>query len=134
MIAIEDFNKVEIKIGTVMEAEKVPDADRLIKLIFDFGPAEQNSSEEGKTESIAILPELAEKYPGKHVRQIMSAIAPFFEDPSVLVGRQIAVITNLEPRKFRGYESQGMIMATDDENGIVLLTPERKVDSGAKIH
>jgi len=68
------------------------------------------------------------------VRQIMSAIAPFIPDPSVLVGKQIAVVTNLEPRKFKGYISQGMIMATDDENGIVLITPERKVEPGSKIH
>jgi methionyl-tRNA synthetase len=134
MINIEDFSKVEIKIGTVLEAEKVPDADRLIKLIFDFGSAEQNSSGEGQVEGTTILPELAEKYPLRHVRQVMSAIAPYIPDPSVLVGRQIAVVTNLIPRKFRGYESQGMIMATDDEGGIVLLTPERKVEPGKKVH
>lgn len=127
MINIEDFGKVEIKIGTVLEAEKVPDADRLIRLIFDFGSIEEKGE-------IEILPELSEKYPGKHVRQIMSAIAPYTPDPSILVGKQIAVVTNLEPRKFRGYESQGMIMATDDNEGIVLLTPERKVEPGKKVH
>ncbi|HEX8965672.1 MAG TPA: hypothetical protein VF820_04550, partial [Patescibacteria group bacterium] len=85
-------------------------------------------------EAITRLPELIEKYPGRDVRQIMSAIALFFPDPQVLVGKQIAVVVNLEPRKFRGYLSQGMIMATDDEQGIVLMTPERKVTPGAKIH
>lgn len=130
MITIDDFSKIEIKIGTVLEAEKVPDADKLIRLIFDFGSSadsgqvsvEQNSDESNK------------KYPGKHIRQVISAIAGYYPDPSVLVNKEIAVITNLEPRKFRGYESQGMIMATDNENGIVLLTPEKKVKSGAKIH
>lgn len=107
-ITIDDFSKVEIKIGTVKSAEKVPEADKLIKLIFDFGDEE---------------------------RQIMSAIAPFYPNPEELVGKQIAVCVNLEPRKFRGYESQGMIMATDTEDGqISLLVPEKKVLPGAKIH
>ncbi len=127
MININDFSKIEIRIGTVLSAEKVPDADKLIKLIFDFGELE-NIGE------ITILPELAEKYPNKHVRQIMSAIAGFYPDPLVLIGKQIPVITNLEPRTFRGYESQGMIMATDDENGIILLVPERQVKPGMKLH
>lgn len=139
MITIDDFAKVQIKIGTVLEAIKVPDADRLIQLIFDFGalPEAQPAAEgevQAPQEAITRLPELIEKYPGRDVRQIMSAIALFFPDPSVLVGKQIAVVINLEPRKFRGYLSQGMIMATDDEQGIVLMTPERKVTPGAKIH
>lgn len=129
MITIDDFAKVEIRIGTVLEANKVPDADRLIQLIFDFGEL----TEENKA-VVERLPELLEKYPGKDVRQIMSAIAPFYPDPSELVGKQIAVCVNLEPRKFRGYESQGMIVATDNEQGISLLVPEKPVKPGAKIH
>lgn len=150
-ITIDDFGKVEIRIGTILEATKVPDADRLLQLIFDFGPmpsvianeVKQSSSEEeiaslsttprnGDTE---LLPELAEKYPGRDVRQIMSAIAPFVPDPSILVGKQIAVCTNLEPRKFRGYVSQGMIMATgDDGETLSFMVPEKKVKEGSKIH
>jgi len=149
MIDIEDFGKVEIRIGTILEATKVPDADRLLQLIFDFGPmpavvaseVKQSSSEEEiassqapRNDNIERLPELLEKYPDRDVRQIMSAIAPFVPDPSTLVGKQIAVCTNLEPRKFRGYISQGMIMATDNEEGVVFLVPEKKVQPGAKIH
>lgn len=146
MITINDFAKVQIKIGTVLEATKVPDADKLIQLIFDFGALNSVIASETKQspeeEEIAMsqsphnddmLPELVEKYPGRDVRQIMSAIAPFFPDPGVLVGKQIAVVVNLEPRKFRGYLSQGMIMATDDKQGIVFMTPEKKVTPGAKI-
>lgn len=129
-ITIDDFAKVEIRIGTVLEATKVPDADRLIQLIFDFGElAEENK------DAIERLPELLEKYPGRDVRQIMSAIAPFIPDPSTLVGKQIAVCTNLEPRKFRGYESQGMIMATGDNvETLSFMVPEKKVEPGSKIH
>lgn len=130
MITIDDFSKVEIRIGTVLSSTKVAEADRLIQLIFDFGDM-PDADPEGFTR----IPELVEKYPGRDVRQIMSAIAPFYEDPSVLVGKQIAVCVNLEPRKFKGYESQGMIMATDTEDGLIsLLTPEKKVKPGSKIH
>lgn len=128
-ITIDDFGKVEMRIGTVLEAIKVPDADRLIKLIFDFGPMPEED-----TSGLVRIPELLEKYPGRDVRQIMSAIAPYIPDPSALVGKQISVVTNLEPRKFRGYESQGMIMATDDEEGIVFLSPARQTNPGSKIH
>ncbi|SRR5258706_15316905 len=150
MITIDDFLKLDIRIGTVLEAVKVPEADRLLQLIFDFGELtegttltptlsqeEREIKESSSTGSgnINYLPELVEKYPGKDVRQIMSAIAPFIPDPSVLVGKQIAVVTNLEPRKFKGYISQGMIMATDTEDGqISLMIPERKVEPGSKIH
>lgn len=128
-ITIDDFSNVEIRIGTVLEAIKVPDADKLIQLIFDFGLLTPENHDD-----VERLPNLLEKYPNRDVRQIMSAIAPFFADSSVLVGKQIAVCVNLEPRTFRGYISQGMIMATDDVEGIVLLSPERKVEPGAKIH
>ena len=127
MITLDDFLKIEIKIGTILEATKIPEGDKLLKLIIDFG----DLNDVGEIE---ILTEIKEKYPNRHIRQVMSAIAEFYPDPSVLVGKQIPVITNLEPRKFRGYESQGMIMATDDEKGIVLLMPERKVKSGIKLH
>lgn len=154
MITIDDFTKIEIRIGTVLSAVKVPEADRLIQLIFDFGELENvilsESSNGGETkdldsspsaqndtknDEIERLPELVEKYPGRDVRQIMSAIAPFYPNPEELVGKQIAVCTNLEPRKFKGYDSQGMIMATDTEDGLIsLLIPEKKVKGGAKIH
>ncbi len=168
MINIEEFAKVEIRIGTVLSAMKVPEADRLIQLIFDFGPDERSDGgrlqgeakdkggeilkqvQDDKEEEIASssrsvgtsrkddierLPELVENYPGRDVRQIMSAIAPFYEDPGELVGKQIAVCVNLEPRKFKGYVSQGMILATGDEaTPISLLVPEKKVEAGSKIH
>lgn len=107
MINIEDFLKLEIKIGKIISAEKVPEADKLLKLILDFGgsPLEQ--------------------------RQIMSGIAEAFPDPSILVGKQVPVVMNLEPRKFRGYESQGMIMAIDAGDKVVLLNPETEVPPGS---
>ncbi len=106
-ISIEDFLKLEIRIGTVLSAEKVEGSEKLLKLILDFGEMGQ--------------------------RQILSGIQAFFPDHQVLVGKQLPVIVNLEPRKMAGLESQGMIMATDDENGIVLLQPEKLVKPGSQI-
>lgn len=106
MITIEDFSKLEIKIGTILSAEKVPEADKLIKLEIDLG---------------------SEK------RQIMSGIAEWFPEPSVLVGKQVPILVNLAPRKFRGYESQGMVLMADAESGPVLLHPTDKVLAGSTV-
>ncbi len=104
MINIDDFAKLEIKIGKVVSAEKIPEGDKLLKLLVDFGTEQ---------------------------RQIMSGIAEYYPDPNVLVGKQMPVLVNLEPRKFKGYESQGMIMAIDAGDGIVLLKPEKEVQNGS---
>ncbi|MDE2026140.1 MAG: hypothetical protein KGJ07_06605 [Patescibacteria group bacterium] len=129
MITIDDFGKVEIRVGTVLSAEPAEGADKLLRIVFDFGPLSENEQSE-----IVLLPELTQTYPGRHVRQIMSAIRPFFADPQVLVGKQICVLTNLEPRKFRGFESQGMLMAVGDaETGITFITPEKPVEPGMKV-
>jgi methionyl-tRNA synthetase len=149
MITLEEFEKVEIRIGTVLEVVGVPEADKLLKLIFDFGslPVIANetkqSGQEAETaasssvprnDEVQILPELVEKYPGRDVRQVMSAIRPFFADPQVLVGKQICVVTNLEPRKFRGYLSQGMITAVGDkETEVTFIVPENPVAPGTKL-
>jgi tRNA-binding EMAP/Myf-like protein len=63
----------------------------------------------------------------------MSAIAEFFPDPSVLVGKEMPILTNLEPRTFRGYESQGMIIATDLNGRPILLRPEEEVPPGSPV-
>ena len=105
-INFEDFKKVEIQIGTIRAAEKIPEGDKLLKLTVDFGA---------------------------ETRQIMSGIAEFFPDPAVLVGRQAPFVTNLEPRVLRGHESQGMILATDGERGIVLLHPSEEVPPGSPV-
>ena len=105
-ISIDDFKKVEIRIGTIRSAEKIPEGDKLLKLVVDFGA---------------------------ETRQIMSGIAEFFPDPAVLVGRQAPFVVNLEPRVLRGHESQGMILATDGEHGIVLLHPTSSVPPGSPV-
>ena len=106
MATIDDFKKLEIRIGTIMSAEKILEGDKLLKLVVDFG-----------TET----------------RQVMSGIAEQFSDPATLVGRQAPFITNLEPRKLRGYERNGMILATDDAAGIVLIHPDHEVPKGSSV-
>jgi len=104
MITFEDFKKLDIRIGTILSAERVPDADKLYKLIIDLG-SEQ--------------------------RQILSAIVEFFPDPETLVGKQIPVLINLEPRMMRGVESQGMMLAADVEGRPILLHPAESTPPGS---
>lgn len=116
-ITIDDFAKLDIRIGTIVSAEKIENTDNLLKLQVDFGSAEQNSGGE------AGLPV---------VRQIVSGIAEWYT-PEDLVGKQCPFIFNLEPRTFREVESQGMLLATGTEDGVVLLHPDKEVPTGSKL-
>ncbi|MFA7216572.1 MAG: hypothetical protein WC095_01145 [Candidatus Paceibacterota bacterium] len=107
MISIDDFKKIEIKIGQILSAEKVEDTDKLLKLSVDFG----------------------EEAP----RQIISGISSYFEDTKDLVGRKCAFATNLEPRTIKGLESQGMILAVSGDNFFSLLEVSVKVLPGSPI-
>ena len=104
-IAYEDFAKIELKIGRVLSAERIPKADKLLKLQVDIG-SEQ--------------------------RQILAGLAEHF-DPEALVGQSVIVVTNLAPRKMRGLESQGMILAASTPDGppLALVGPHSDVEPGA---
>ena len=106
-INIEDFKKVELVVGKILSAEKVPDTDKLLKLEVDF----------------------AEEKP----RQIIPGISLFFPDCSVLVGKKCMFVANLEPRIIRGLESQGMILAVSTEDGkFSLLEPSDEISAGSR--
>lgn len=105
MITFDDFAKLEIRIGKVVSAEKVENADKLLRLMVDFGDEQ---------------------------RQIVSGIAEWYK-PEDLVGKLMPVLTNLEPRKFRGIESQGMILAADNGGKPTILEPEQEVAPGSKV-
>lgn len=107
MISYEDFAKLEIKIGTILTVDVVEDADKLLRLSVDVG----------------------EESP----RQIISGIREFFEDPQVLVGRQCPFLTNLETRTIRGFESQGMILASAHEDIFALLNPHVSLPPGTAV-
>lgn len=110
-IAFEDFEKLRIRIGLIVEAERVEGTDKLLKLQVDFGDDPSASS-------------------GRLRRQIVSGIAEFYA-PEKLVGKQFPFITNLEPRTIRGVESQGMILAVGVGEKAVLLKPVKKVPPGS---
>ncbi len=105
-IEFEDFTKVEIKLGLVIEAERVEKSDKLLKLQID----------------------LAEAKP----RQILSGIGKTYA-PEDLVGKRLAVITNLKPRKMMGHESQGMVLAASDDAGLSVLLTDKAITAGARI-
>jgi len=104
-ITLEDFKKVEIRVGEIMSVEKVENADKLLKLQVDFG---------------------------EFKRQIVSGIAESFT-PEELVGKKLPFIVNLEYRKFKGEESQGMLMAIDADEKTVLLEPSQDVAAGTEV-
>ena len=106
VIAYEDFAKVQLGIATVLSAEKVEGADKLLRLVVDDGERE---------------------------RQIVAGIALHYSAAD-LPGKSIVIVKNLAPRKLRGLVSEGMLLAATDQNGTLsLLTPERPVASGARV-
>jgi methionine--tRNA ligase beta chain len=105
MITFEDFKKLDIRIGKIVSAEKVKDTTKLLKLEIDFS---------------------TEK------RQLVAGIAESYEADQ-LIGKEIPVLMNLEPRSIRGVESQGMILAVDVEGKPILLQPEKEVPPGSLI-
>ncbi len=106
IISFEDFSKMDIRTATVLEAEKVPDTTKLLRLKIDCGI---------------------------DTRTIVSGIAEFFE-PGSLVGKQISIIANLAPRTIKGIESRGMILAAEDNDGkLVLVSPLDEIGNGSMI-
>lgn len=108
-ITIDEFSKIEVQVGTVRSAERVPETDKLLRLTVDF------NEESGP-------------------RQIVSGIAAYVTEPESLVGRQLAFVTNLAPRTIRGLESNGMLFAVGSEESFAFLTPDRAVPPGTTAH
>jgi len=104
-ITYTDFQKLEIRVGTIIIAEKISGADKLLRLVIDLG---------------------------NEKRQIIAGIAQDYK-PSQLVNRQVPVLVNLEPRKLRGLESQGMLLAVDYLDKAVLLKPSKKIANGSLV-
>jgi methionyl-tRNA synthetase len=97
---------MDIRVGTILEAEKVAKTKKLLKLLIDTGIDK---------------------------RTVVSGIAEYFT-PEEIVGKQVSILVNLAPRKIRGIESQGMILMAEDANGeLVFVSPEKSVKSGSEI-
>ncbi|MBP6858514.1 MAG: hypothetical protein KBC33_01630 [Candidatus Pacebacteria bacterium] len=143
MITYDDFKKVEIRAGKILSAEKIPDTDKLLKLSVDFGtkiqpvqsvvppvaaPGTVVTPEVPSAEIVQPAPEII-----PDIRQIVSGISMYFPDPATLVGKTCMFVTNLEPRKIKGYESNGMLFAVSDANGnFSLLEPNTTIQPGTK--
>ena len=106
-IDIDTFKRAEIRIGEIQSAEKVENADKLLRLVVWFG--------------------------GEEKRQIVSGIAQYFPDPAALVGKRVAFAYNLKPRVIRGLESDGMILAASGEEGEFSLLETHGAPAGARI-
>jgi methionyl-tRNA synthetase len=103
----DDFSKIDLRVGTIIEAEKMPKADKLLVLKVDTG---------------------------LDVRTIVSGIAEHFT-PEEVIGKRVTVLVNLAPRALRGVESQGMLLLTNNAEGkLVFVSPEKEgVENGATI-
>ena len=102
MITFDEFKKLDLRVAKIIQAEKVEGSEKLIKMQVGIG---------GES------------------RQIVAGIAVNYK-PEDLVGRQIIVVANLEPKKLAGLESQGMLLAADGEEGPIILMPEKPVLPG----
>lgn len=104
-LSIEEFRRIDLRVGLVKHAERVPGSEKLVRLIVDLG-------------------ELGE-------RQIIAGLAPWY-GPEYFIGKYVIVVANLKPKKFMGLESQGMILATDTDPPVIATVAE-KTRPGARL-
>jgi len=105
-ITIDDFDKIELRTGTVLQCEKVEGSKKLLKSQIKIG---------------------------NEVRQILSGIAKYYT-PEEMVGKNVVVVTNLAPRKMMGFESHGMVLcASDDKGNLTVVSPEKAIDPGSEV-
>jgi methionyl-tRNA synthetase len=121
-VSFEEFKKMDIRVGKIMEIEPVPETDKLLRCQIDFGP------------SFASL-EATTGEGSKGYVQIISGIREAYPEYEKLIGKFALYIVNLEPRTIKGFESNGMLMAVDGLDGKpVFLVPDAPVNSGARTH
>lgn len=106
-ISIDDFSKMDLRVGTILHAEKVEKADKLLKLELDMGNGEK--------------------------RIVVSGIALHFK-PEDIIGKQVTVVANLAPRKMRGIESKGMILMAQNPDGkLIFVSPLEMAAAGSEV-
>jgi len=153
MITIDDFAKIQLKVGTIISAEELEGSDKLLKLQVDFGtvvpegatvhtviPSEVEESLDGNvSEESEIASEHSEvsqtsssRNDDHDIRQVLSGIKQWYK-PEDLVDKQFVFVTNLAPRKMMGLESEAMIMAAQGDDKPIPLTVSEKVPNGANI-
>jgi len=105
-ISFDDFKRIDLRVGTITQVDRVPRTEKLYRILIDFGPL--------------------------GVKQTVSSLVGYY-DPAELVGKRIAFLFNLKPTKFAGEVSQGMLLAAEHENQIALLTTDREIPNGSKV-
>ncbi len=105
MISIEDFKKIELKTATVVEVREHPGADRLYLVVVDDG---------------------------QRRRQLVAGLRPYY-NPEELEGKQVLVVTNLEPALITGQESEGMLLAAQEGDSLSVITTDKKVSNGISV-
>jgi len=105
MINFEDFVKIDLRVGKIIEVEKVEGSSKIVKTTVDLG--EEN-------------------------RQILAGIGKFYS-PEELINKIVIVVTNLSPKKIMGMDSEGMILAVKDDNNLSLLGVDKEIKIGSKI-
>ncbi len=105
LVDFEDFMKLKFKTAKVLTAEKIENADKLLKITVDAGSEE---------------------------RQLVAGIAKHYE-PDELIGKEVIIVANLKPAKIRGVKSEGMILAASHKKNLAVLTPDREMKPGAKV-
>ncbi len=106
MITIQDFKKLELKVGKVLEVNPHPSADRLYVLKVDLGNSD--------------------------IRELVAGIKPYYA-PEELTGKQVIIVANLEPATIRGITSNGMLLAVKDDTTLAILTIDRPVKEGSPV-
>ena len=104
-VSFDEFAKLELRVGEIVTADSIDNSNKLLKLQVNFGDES---------------------------RQVISGIAQFYS-PGELVGKQFVFVTNLEPRKIMGLESEAMILAADVDGEVVCLVPNKEVPPGTRI-
>jgi|TARA_B100001750_G_scaffold235728_1_gene238628 methionyl-tRNA synthetase len=104
-IQYDDFTKLDLKVGKVVEVSKVQGSNKLLKLKIDIG---------------------------NEIRQVVAGLGKNYNEEE-LQNTQVIILTNLEPRKIFGIESQGMLLAAVEEESVALLKPDKEIESGAKV-
>jgi len=104
-ISYKDFAKLDLRVGTVERVEPVPGADKLYKLTVNLG---------------------GEK------RTLVAGLRPYYQEAD-LHGKQIVIVANLQPKRIKGIESHGMLLAAQDSSKVALLRPDRHVEEGARV-
>ena len=105
LISFDDFTKLELRIGEIIEAERVPKTDKLLKLQINLG---------------------------KETRTVVSGIAGSYE-PQDIIGKQVTLLCNLAPRKIKGIESQGMILMAENNGELMFINPDKLFENGSEI-